>query len=160
MGRLGILWPVLLFVAVYLMMNRSVSISPSTDTVSSIGATPDVRDRVTTFIAEFDRVWDASFTFGQGTRDTVRQLSGIAAQTQDALQCMKAALPSDTSLQAQWTRTAEAIQNDQFAKLEDLRARCGAPLLHPGPLDDLHYRKWWRAANYYEDEDGTSFSEV
>ena len=25
--------------------------------------------------------------------------------------------------------------------------RCGQALLHPGPIDDLYYRQWWRAAN-------------
>jgi hypothetical protein len=159
MGRTWIL-PILLCGAMYLIINQSSTglrnISETMAPFSKSDATTEVRDRVTSFVAEFNRVWDASFTYGQETRDTIRKLAGIAAQTQDALQCVKAALPSDTTLQAQWKQAADTIQSDHFAKLEDLRTRCGAPLLYPGPLDDMHYSKWWRAANYYDDVDGAT----
>jgi hypothetical protein len=112
--------------------------------------------RVVSFVGEFDRVWNDSFKYGCATRETVRRLVGIAAQAQDALYSVKAALPSDTKLESAWRKTADAVQADHFAKIQDVRKRAGAPLLFPAPLEDSHYNTWWRAANYYDDDGGGS----
>lgn len=153
MGRSWI-WPIVLLLAIYLIISspNQAAMAPFAGT----DATPEVRGRVMTFLREFDRVWDASFTHGLQTRDTIRKLVGISSQTQDALHSVKAALPNDTSMHTAWKKMAEAVQVDHFKKLEDLRKRCGASLLYPGPLDDLHYRKWWRAANDHDDDGGAS----
>lgn len=159
MGRSWIVWAALFLVTTYLLYNKvssDVSLRETMAPFSKTDATLDVRTRVMTFVTKFNSVWDDSFKHGQATRETIRTLVGIAAQTQDALYTVKAALPSDTSLHTLWKTTAESIQMDHFTKLEDLRKRCGAPLLYPEPLDDVHYRKWWRAANYYDDDAGVS----
>lgn len=118
-------------------------------------ALPEFRDAVHTTAArtrlgdclrEFDRAWNDSFTHGKASRETVFRLTDIADECQKALQSVRAALPHDVERHAELTRQAESIQEDHFNKLEELRYRCGSPLLYPRPLNDLHYRRYYRAA--------------
>ena len=109
--------------------------------------TTSARTRLGDCLREFDTVWNESFLHGKATREMVYRLTDLADACQSALQSVKAALPHDIERHAELSRIAEAVQEDHFNKLEELRYRCGSPLLYPRPLDDLHYRRFVRAAH-------------
>lgn len=102
---------------------------------------------ITACIRAFDQLWEKSFQYGYESRETVRHLYDLAADTQNALSSLKATFPNDLEMDRSFKELCEKIQENQHARIEDLKQRCGAPLLFPHSIEDLHYRKWWRAAN-------------
>lgn len=90
---------------------------------------------ITTAIANFDRTWDRSFKDGYETRESARELYDLAACTQNAFSNALFSLPNDLDREQTLTDWARRVRKDQRAKIEDLKLRCGAPLLFPGPLD-------------------------
>ena len=103
-------------------------------------------------MAAFDAEWEASHTAARATRLTVRRMYDLSDDVQDAMGSLLAALPCDTALRGGAKQLAERLRTEHWAKIEDLKARCGAPLLFPRSIEDQHYRKWWRAANDYDDD--------
>lgn len=122
--------------------------------------TAPARTRLANCLREFDRVWNESFTHGNATKDMVYRLTDLADQCQNALHSVKAALPHDIEQHAEIARIADSMQEEHFKKLEELRYRCGSPLLYPRPLDDLHYRRFARAAHDPLAQDGAPLSAV
>ncbi len=127
--------------------------------------TAPARTRLGDCLRAFDTAWNESFLHGKATREMVYRLTDLADQCQSALQSVKAALPHDIEQHAELAKIAETIQHDHFNKLEELRYRCGSPLLYPRPIDDLHYRNYARAAHDPADplstqDDGVPLSAV
>lgn len=111
------------------------------------GLAPSETAHARSVLHRFDSMWTQSFTYGFQTRETVRRLYDISDDVQDALKAIEYALPNTTHLLDALDTTARHVREDHWKKIEDLKARCGAPLLFPKGLEDQHYRKWWRAAN-------------
>ena len=104
-----------------------------------------------TLAAKFDDVWDQSFKHGYTTRHQLRRLDDLAADTQTALKDAEDVLPHDMYKRQDIRDIATRVKNEQFVKMQDLRDRCGASLLFPRPIEDLHYRHLWKAANDHDD---------
>lgn len=157
-------WPLLFAVAGLIILWYSRRPAPALPEFQDAVHTSAARTRLGDCLREFDRAWNESFTHGQATKEMVYRLTDLADQCQNALQSVKAALPHDIERRAELTRIAESIQEDHFNKLDELRYRCGSPLLYPRPLDDLHYRRFYRAAHDPADplsaQDGVPLSSV
>lgn len=122
--------------------------TPRPPRVSTIQAQA-AEDRLTHKLAEFNRVWDQSFTHGHETRETVRRLYDLAADVQNTCTDVLFALPNDTAERRRVKEWAASIRRDHRDKIEDLKVRCGAPLLYPGPLE-----------NHDDVEEETSFASL
>lgn len=133
---------------------------PALPEFGDVPDTTPARSRLGQCLQAFDHEWNRSFTHGQATRDTIHRLTDLADACQAALSSVRAALPQDEDRHAQLTRVAERIQEDHFAKLEELRQRCGAPLYYPRALDDLHYRRFYKAAVEDDGSAGVPLSSV
>lgn len=56
-------------------------------------------------------------------------------------------LPNDLTDEKRLARLTETLDASMLAAIEDARQRCGAPGVHPGPVDDAWYGAWYRAPN-------------
>lgn len=143
----GIFVLVLIAGAAFILYSRRRRGPPALPEFQDAPHTTPARTRLADRLEAFDRAWNESFLHGNATRGKVYELTDLADQCQTALQSVSAALPHDIERRAELSRIAEAIQDDHFHKMEDVRYRCGSPLLYPRPLDDLHYRRFARAAH-------------
>lgn len=64
-----------------------------------------------------------------------------------ALREVRMRLPNDLTDERRLARLTEALDASMLTNVEDARQRCGAPLVHPGPVDDAWYGAWYRAPN-------------
>lgn len=88
-------------------------------------------------------------TFQHGQCDK-KHLLGLHALREDALRHMyqlRMRLPNDLDAEHAFTQYIE--DTDRLLKhyLQEAQKRCGFELLHPGPIDDTFYKKFYRAAN-------------
>lgn len=97
----------------------------------------------------FDRDFQA--TFGTAALDApeahVRKLFAHRARAQRAVGEARMRLPNDLVAERALVAAAEDVDRAMLQHIEDARRRCGAPLVHPGPVDDAWYGAWYRAAN-------------
>ena len=56
-------------------------------------------------------------------------------------------LPNDPDAEHRLATRVHRLDRDMLARIETARRRCGAELLHPGPVQDAWYGAWYRAAN-------------
>lgn len=107
-----------------------------------------VRDAQTAAVDFYD-AFEATFTTaaaGAGPQ-VVRRLFAHRARVLTALHELRRRLPNDLSLERMLTAAIEDTDRAMLEHIEDARERCGAPLLHPGPVDAAWYGRWYRAAN-------------
>ena len=79
--------------------------------------------------------------------EAVRALFAQRALVLTALHELRMRLPNDLARERQLAAVTEAADRQMLEHIEDARQRCGAPLLHPGPLGDAWYGRWYRASN-------------
>jgi hypothetical protein len=99
--------------------------------------------------AAFDRAFQRTFDAGarDSPADRVRQLFAHRARAQLNLNELRLRLPNDLARERRLAALAERLDRGMLEHVEDARQRCSAPLLHPGPVDDAWYGRWYRAAN-------------
>lgn len=56
-------------------------------------------------------------------------------------------LPNDPDAEHLLATRTHRLDREMLARIETARTRCGADLLHPGPVHDAWYGAWYRAAN-------------
>lgn len=88
-----------------------------------------------------------TFQHGRCTQAAVLSLHALRDDVLRHLYALRMRLPNDLGAEAKLTKDIEDTDVLLQAYVQDARARCGTPLLHPGPIDDVHYRQWYRAAN-------------
>lgn len=96
---------------------------------------------------EFD--YQRSFRAGaaHSGAELVRLLFARRAQVLEALREIRMRLPNDLRLERMAVGAIEESDRRMLEHIEDVRVRCGVPMLHPGPVDDAWYGRWYRAAN-------------
>ena len=77
----------------------------------------------------------------------VRKLFAHRAHAQEAMGELRMRLPNDLARERRLAAAAEALDRAMLEHIEDARERLGTPLVHPGPVDDAWYGRWYRAAN-------------
>lgn len=99
--------------------------------------------------AEFGRRFQRSFEPSAVSvpAETVRALFASRAAVLNALYEVRLRLPNDLDLEHLLSSGIEDADRGMLGHIEDARQRCGAPLLHPGPLDAAWYGSWYRASN-------------
>lgn len=96
---------------------------------------------------EFERAYVLTFRETEDPQGAVRKLFAARASVLKEMNELRMRLPNDLELETQFVETAEAVDRDLLERIEDARQRLGAPLVHPGPVDDAWYGQWYRAAN-------------
>lgn len=110
---------------------------------------PRHMDLVDTHSREFHRVFQATFdpSAGDEPAAAVRGLFARRASVLQALHEIRLRLPNDLDLERALAAAIEDCDRWMLEHIEDARERTGAVLLHPGPVDDAWYGRWYRASN-------------
>lgn len=124
-------------------LDSGVSLEPFAEV--SPQHTREARAALLNFHARFKR----TFVRSEDPEAAVRSLFNARARALQALHEVRMRLPNDLSLEKRVVTATEAIDRDMMERIEDARQRCGAPLVHPGPVDDAFYGAWYRAPNDY-----------
>lgn len=98
---------------------------------------------------EFMRVFRASFD-GDAARhgaELVRALFTWRARVNRSLREVRMRLPGDLKAERALANAMEDADRAMMEHIQDVRERCGAPLVHPGPVGDAYYGRWYRASN-------------
>ncbi len=98
---------------------------------------------------DFHDAFERTFTdaaAGAGP-EVVRRLFTHRARVLTALNELRLRLPNDLELERMLAAAIEDTDRVLLEHIEDARERCGAPLLHPGPVDAAWYGRWYRASN-------------
>lgn len=97
----------------------------------------------------FDLAFQRSFRpeAADAPEAVVRALFAARARVLTALNQVRLRLPNDLDAERELDRAIEDAEREMLERIEDARERCGAPLLHPGPLGSAGYARWYRAAN-------------
>lgn len=107
---------------------------------------PHHHDECTRALRAFAAAYADTFR-GDCGRDGVLTLHELRDAALGALFELRMRLPNDLDTETRVTAHIEETDRLLRGYIADAQARCGAALLHPGPIDDLYYRQWWRAAN-------------
>lgn len=100
-------------------------------------------------LADFDAAFQGTFSRGaaEAPAEAVRGLFARRARALTALGEIRLRLPNDLDLERALAAAAESCDRHMLERIEDARERTGAVLLHPGPVDDAWYGRWYRARN-------------
>ena len=96
------------------------------------------------FAAEYRR----SFRHGGCSKEAVLALHRLRQGALGSMYGLRMRLPNDLGGEAALTRHIEETDGLLRAYIAEVQARCpDAALLHPGPIDDMFYRRHYRAFN-------------
>lgn len=95
----------------------------------------------------FERAYVQTFRETSDPHGAVRKLFAARAIVLKEMNELRMRLPNDLELETRFVETAETVDRDLMERIEDARQRLGAPLVHPGPVDNAWYGQWYRAAN-------------
>lgn len=106
-------------------------------------------DDATRAAVAFDLAYQETFQPAAADRpgEAVRALFSHRASALTALNQLRMRLPNDLEAERTLDAAIQGLDRDMLEHIEDARQRCGAPLLHPGPVGDAWYGRWYRAAN-------------
>lgn len=110
------------------------------------GHTASYHDACLLALRTFASEYRATFQHGRCTRTALLSLHALRDDALRHLYELRMRLPNDLEAEAELARHIEDTDVLLRAYLQDAQARCGEPLLHPGPIDDMHYRQHYRAA--------------
>lgn len=79
--------------------------------------------------------------------ETIRRMFAARARVLKAGGELRMRLPNDPEAEHRLATRLHRLDRDMLARIETARRRCGAELLHPGPVQDAWYGAWYRAAN-------------
>ncbi len=104
-----------------------------------------------THAREFEAHFQKTFEWRSADRTAathlVRGLFARRAAMLAELDDVRMRAPNNSALERSMTPTREDASRRTMEHIEDARERCGVPLLHPVPLEDWQYSRWYRAAN-------------
>jgi hypothetical protein len=95
--------------------------------------------------ADFERAFQR--TLSTADAPAVRLLFAHRARAQQHLHELRMRLPNDLSAERRLAALAERLDRAMLEHIEDARQRGSVPLVHPGPVDDAWYGRWYRASN-------------
>lgn len=98
-------------------------------------------------VADFQGVFRGTFGPKVDGPRVVRALFAARARAAKALGELKMRMPNDMPAEQRFEQAREELDARLMEHIEDARQRCGAALLHPGPVGDAWYGAWYHAAN-------------
>lgn len=95
----------------------------------------------------FAEEYRLTFQRGRCTRQALLALQSLREEATGHMSQVRMRLPND--LHAEQSLVAHIEDTERLLRgyVEDAQARCGEALLHPGPIDDMYYRQFYRAHN-------------
>lgn len=98
-------------------------------------------------LSSFHAHYERAFERESCTPESVRLMFAARARVLRALGELRMRLPNDPDAEHALAARAHALDRHMLARIEASRQRCGADLLHPGPVNDAWFGAWYRAAN-------------
>lgn len=95
---------------------------------------------------EFHAEYRRTFKHGQCTKEAILKLYSLRDDALRHLYEMHMRLPNDTDKETQVQESVQKIGHDLHAFIQNAKRR-GKLNVHQGPIDELYYDAYWRAAN-------------
>lgn len=108
---------------------------------------PGLHDACVRALQEFAEAYRATFQHGQCSKAAVVRLHDARADALGHLYQLRMRMPNDLDGERELAQHIEDTDGLLQSYIADAQARCGQALLHPGPIDDLFYRRYYRAYN-------------
>lgn len=105
-------------------------------------------DAATAALKAFAAEYRTSFLDGGCGSGTVDALHRLRSEALGHLYQLRMRLPNDLAREGDVTRHIEETDVRLLECVADAQERCRAPLVFPGPMDDVFYRRFYRASNY------------
>ena len=104
-------------------------------------------DEATQALRAFATDYRLTFQHGQCTKDAVMTLHTLRDKALKHMYELRMRLPNDLHAEAELAQHIEDTDALLRTYIQDAQSRCGAPMLYPGPIDDMFYRQFYRAHN-------------
>ena len=98
--------------------------------------------------SRFKTHFASTFTHAGCTAATVRAMFAERARVLKELGELAMRMPNDPPAEERLAAYTRRLDEDMVRRIEDARQRCNAQLLHPGPVNDAWYGRWYRPANH------------
>ena len=95
---------------------------------------------------EFHEEYRRTFKHGQCTTDAILRMYSLRDDALRHLYEMHMRLPNDTEKESQVAASVQKIGHELHAFIENAKRR-GKSNVHLGPIDEVYYDAYWRAAN-------------
>lgn len=86
-------------------------------------------------------------TFSSCSRALMTDMHETRKRALTSLYAARLRLPNDAVAEAAMTAQIEGVDRTTLSHTEDFARRCQLGLVHPGPVHDHHYSRWYRAFN-------------
>ncbi len=104
-------------------------------------------DEATQALRAFATEYRLTHAYGKCTRQAVLALHGLRDKALKHMYELRMRLPNDLHAEAELAQHIEDTDRLLRGYIQDAQARSGQVLLHPGPIDDMFYRQFYRAHN-------------
>lgn len=98
-------------------------------------------------LRDFARAYRLTFLHGGCSEDAARNLHAFRATAVRHMYQLRMRLPNDLDAETRLTQHIDDVDSILRAYVHEAQERCGLSLLHPHPLDDSFYRRYYRAHN-------------
>lgn len=88
-----------------------------------------------------------SFQHGGCTRARLLSMHALRDEALRHMHQMRMRMPNDLGAETVFAQHIDDTDALLRSHLEDMQRRCGESLTYPGPIDDVFYRRFWRAHN-------------
>lgn len=109
-------------------------------------ACPYCRPHVQAARRAVDR-FEAVAATGTAGAEGVRALFRERALALASMHEVRMRLPNDLDRERRWAALTEALDDAMMERVDAARSSADAALLHPGPVDDAWFGRWYRASN-------------
>ena len=104
-------------------------------------------DAAMTALRAFASEYRTTFQHGRCSSNSVLSMYSLRDEALGHMYQLRMRMPNDLDAEARVTQYIEDVDAILRSAIRDVHDRCGARLLHPGPLDDFYYKQWFRAHN-------------
>lgn len=101
--------------------------------------------RARDMLLRFSRAYQR--TFSSCSRALMTDMHETRKRALTSLYAARLRLPNDAAAEAALTAQIEGVERSTLSHTEDFARRCQLGLVHPGPVHDHHYSRWYRAFN-------------
>ena len=105
---------------------------------------------------QFQREYIQTFQQGKCTKEAILRLYRLKDEALGHMYEMHMQLPNDSEKHAQMARSITKTQHELHAFIENAKRR-GDVHVHRGPIDELYYARFWRAANASDEATAYTF---
>ena len=86
-------------------------------------------------------------TFASCATEHITDMHETRQRALASLYAVRLSLPNEAATEDRLTQEIERVEKSTLAHVDDVATRCRFGLVHPYPVGDFYYSRWYRAAN-------------